>query len=140
MKTPLAKLVFCALCVLSFAPIAFAVDLGPAPGNSQGVDNGPAPSSSGNGGALQNPLGPGVGLEDLIIKVLQFVAQIGAIVVVFMLVYVGFLFVVARGEPGKIAEARQALMWTVIGALVLLGAVAIAEGIKATVQALSAGN
>ena len=63
--------------------------------------------------------------------------QIGTIVIVLMLVYVGFLFVTARGEPGKITTARTALLWTVVGALVLLGAQAISLGIQSTVQALS---
>jgi hypothetical protein len=32
------------------------------------------------------------------------------------------------------------LLWTVVGGLILLGAVAIADGILATVQALAGGN
>ncbi len=57
-----------------------------------------------------------------------------------MLVFVGFKFVVAQGSDTKISEARNMLLWTVIGALVLLGAQAISMGIKATVQALSVGG
>lgn len=72
--------------------------------------------------------------------VLNFVIQIGTIIVILMLVYIGFKFVVAQGEPGKISEARQMLLWTVIGALILLGAKVIATGIQATVQALSVGT
>ncbi len=73
-------------------------------------------------------------------SILAFVVRIGEIVVILMLVYVGFLFVTARGEPAKITTARQALLWTVVGALILLGAQVIAEGIKATVKALSVGG
>lgn len=75
-----------------------------------------------------------------LVKILSFIIRIGAIAVVLMLVYVGYLFVIARGEPGKIIEARSALLWTVIGALILLGSQAIAYGIQATVQALSVGQ
>lgn len=89
---------------------------------------------------LVNPLGGGTSLNALLADVLQFVVRIGSVVVILMLVYVGFLFVVARGNPGEISKARQALLWTVIGALVLLGAEAIAQGIQATVQALSSGG
>lgn len=83
-----------------------------------------------NGDCLMNFLG----------KILEFVIRIGTVVVVLMLVYVGFLFVTAQGEPGKITTARQALLWTVVGALILLGSQVIAMGIKATVQALSVGQ
>lgn len=89
---------------------------------------------------LVNPLGSGVGLMELLNKILDFVIKIGTIVVIFMIVYVGYLFVAAQGEPGKITEARKALLWTVVGALILLGAKAIAIGIQATVQALSVGR
>jgi len=70
-------------------------------------------------------------------KILEFVIRIGAVVVVLMLVFVGYKFVAAQGEPGKISEARQMLLWTLVGALILLGSQVIAEGIKATVQALA---
>ena len=88
---------------------------------------------------LINPLGPGVGLAELVQKILEFVIRIGAIVVTFMLVYVGYKFVVAQGAPDKIKEAKLNLLWTIVGALILLGAQAIATAIQATVQALSGG-
>lgn len=67
---------------------------------------------------------------------MDFVIRIGTVVVILMIVYVGYLFVVARGNESKITEARKALLWTIIGALVLLGAKAISSGILATVQSL----
>ncbi|MBI5405673.1 hypothetical protein HY972_01380 [Candidatus Kaiserbacteria bacterium] len=88
---------------------------------------------------LINPLNAGTSLESFLGNILDFIIRIGAIVVILMLVYVGYLFVVARGNDSKITEARQALLWTVVGALILLGAKAIAVGIEATVRALSTG-
>ncbi|MFA5942283.1 MAG: hypothetical protein WC798_01270 [Candidatus Paceibacterota bacterium] len=89
---------------------------------------------------LVNPLGEGVGLFGLLDKILQLVVRIGTIAIILILVYIGYLFVAARGVPGKIEEARRALLWTVVGALILLGAQAIALGISATVQAIATGN
>ncbi|HQT83119.1 MAG TPA: hypothetical protein PLW99_03155, partial [Candidatus Paceibacterota bacterium] len=85
---------------------------------------------------LINPLGSGMSLSSFMTNILKFVIEIGSIVVVLMLVYVGYLFVVAQGNPSKIEAARGALLWTVVGALILLGAQAIAMGIQATVTAL----
>lgn len=87
-----------------------------------------------------NPLGANTTLMSLLQRILDFVIQIGAIIVVLMLVYVGYKFVVAQGEPGKLSEAREMLLWTVIGALILLGAKVIATGIEATVNALMVGK
>ena len=117
------------------------------PIQTSGGSNGAAPVAGGSSAGqssgnttLKNPLGTGATLNTLLADILQFVVRIGSIIVILMLVYVGFMFVVARGNPAEISKARQALMWTVIGALVLLGAEAIAQGIQATVQALSVGS
>jgi heme/copper-type cytochrome/quinol oxidase subunit 2 len=87
-----------------------------------------------------NPLGSGMTLMKLLESILDFVIQIGVIVIIFMVVYVGFLFVKAQGNPGEIESARRALLWTVVGALILLGSKAIALGLQETVKALSVGK
>lgn len=104
------------------------------------VTPGNPPSNTTPPVTLINPLQGGTSLESFLGSILTFVIRIGAIVVVLMLVYIGYLFVVAQGEPAKLTEAKKALLWTIIGALVLLGAVAIKDGIIATVQALSVGQ
>lgn len=102
---------------------------------SAGTSVGSGNTSSGGGSGLSNPLTSN-SLSELLTKILGFVKTIGGIVVVLMLVYVGFLFVTAQGNEEKIRSARDALFWTVIGALILLGATAIQAGIAATVQNL----
>ncbi|MBY0110606.1 pilin [Patescibacteria group bacterium] len=86
---------------------------------------------------LVNPLKVGT-IEELLALVLKAVVNIGTIVLILMLVYVGFLFVVGQGNEEKISEAKKALMWTVIGGLVLLGAQAISLVIQSTVGSLQA--
>ncbi len=93
------------------------------------------------GTKLINPLGEGTSINSFLLSILNIITNtIGPVIVILMMVFVGFKFVTARGEPGKITEARQMLLWTVVGALILLGAKVIAIGIKATVQALSTGG
>ena len=89
-----------------------------------------------SGETLVNPLQGGGTLESFLTGILQFIIRIGTIIVILMLVYVGFKFVTARGEPAEITKARTMLLWTVVGGLVLIGAVVIKDGIMATVQAL----
>jgi len=105
-----------------------------------GANSGQSTGGVNTGTTLINPLQGGTNLQTFLQDILQFVVRIGAIVVVFMLIFVGYKFVAAQGEPGAIADARRMLLWTVIGALVLLGAQAIALGIQATVNAISAGQ
>ncbi|HQU08069.1 MAG: hypothetical protein B7X04_03590 [Parcubacteria group bacterium 21-54-25] len=98
---------------------------------------GGAPCSNGSTG-LCNPLKV-QSIQGLLTTILSFVTQIGTVVVVLMLVVTGFKFVIARGNPGELEKARTMLVWTLIGALILLGAQAIAAGISATVTSISAG-
>ncbi len=126
------RFVVLALIAIAF-PAALAVPLG-----AFATEIGP---TTGPNVQLVNPLGSGASsLPALVSEIMQFVVRIGAIVVIFRLVYTGYLFVTARGNPGEIGKAKENLKWVVIGALVLLGAQAIALGIQATVQALSVGS
>ena len=85
-----------------------------------------------------NPLGAGTTVNSFLLSILNIITNtIGPVIVILMLVYVGFKFVAAQGNESKLTEAKQMLLWTLIGALVLLGAKAIAMGIQATVQALT---
>jgi len=104
----------------------------------------PTTPSGGNTGnpsvTLINPLKGGTTLETFLNSILTFVIRIGTIAIIVMLVFVGYKFVAAQGNPAKISEAQKMLLWTLVGALILLGAKAISIGIMATVQALSVGS
>ena len=89
---------------------------------------------------LINPLKGSGNLMSFLQSILDFVIKIGTVVVILMMVFVGYKFVVAQGAPDKIKEARDALLWTLVGALILLGSKAIAFGIEKTVQAISVGG
>lgn len=85
---------------------------------------------------LTNPLNSINSLPDFINAILDAVVQLGTILLTFAIVYVGFKFVAAQGNEEEIRSARTALMWTVIGGLVLLGAKTIGLVISATVKGL----
>lgn len=132
-----------AFLLLSYAPLAFADTQTTGVNNSQTQTTG---INTGQNTTLINPLNSGDCtpngdcLMNLLQGILKFVVRIGSIVVIVMIVFVGFKFVVAQGNPSKIEEAKSMLLWTIVGALILLGAEAIALGIEATVQALSVGS
>ncbi len=68
--------------------------------------------------------------------VLEAVLKLGIPVVALAVIYSGFLFVKARGNPEEITKAKDALLYTLIGAAILLGSWAIAELISSTVRSL----
>ncbi len=67
---------------------------------------------------------------------LEGVLKVGIPVVALAVIYCGFLFVSARGKPEELTKAKDALLYTLIGAAILLGSWAIAQMISDTVLAL----
>lgn len=85
-----------------------------------------------NAAPFTNPLG-NIDLYGFLLNILNSVVFILFPVIVLMIVYVGFLFVAAQGNQQKLQEAKKAIVWTVIGSLVVLGSKALALAIRATV-------
>lgn len=84
---------------------------------------------------LDNPLGGGI--EDIptfIEKILDVVLVVGIPVVALAIIYTGFLFVKAQGNSEDLTKAKKTLLYTIVGAVLLLGAFVIAKAIKGTVD------
>lgn len=103
----------------------------------ENTGSGGSGACGGSGEGLVNPLNGVCTLQQFLKAILKGVVEIGTIILVMMLVYVGFLFVAARGNSEKLQSAKSALLWTVIGGLILLGATAIQLVIEGTVNSLS---
>jgi hypothetical protein len=76
-------------------------------------------------------------LPDFLYAILQAAILFLFPIVVLMVVYTGFLFVQAQGNPEKINKARQSLLWTIIGGLIVLGSYALALMIESTVTSIT---
>jgi|SRR3989338_2597200 len=88
-------------------------------------------------GKICNPLTSDIDtVQEFIHKLLEGVLKIGIPLVALAIIYCGFLFVAARGNPESIKKAKSALLYTLIGAAILLGSWAIAKLISETVLAL----
>jgi hypothetical protein len=123
---------------LLIIPVFFAAaqTLTPIGGGSD-----PPPIGGGSDGPqlIPNPL-KSDNIQCLIVNILNFVSSIGAILVALMIIYTGYKFVVARGNPKEISEAKTALFYTLLGALILLGAVVIANVLAGTLNQVLQGN
>ncbi len=101
-----------------------------------GVISGLAPSVSFAADVrLENPLNNISSLEGLLVAILNIFITLMIPVIVFFIILAGFKYVTAQGNPSKIEEATTTFMYAVIGGVVILAAVAIAEIIKNTVAA-----
>ena len=87
---------------------------------------------------LQNPLKFG-NIPDFLEALLEIIIRIGFPFVVLAVIYTGFLFVSARGNEQKLTDAKNAFLWTVVGALIVLAAAAISQLISGTVDEITRG-
>lgn len=124
------------------APSIFAQSgsVGGNPSNPGTVGGNPSnPGSVGgnppNGSlSLQNPLG-NKDIFDLLSDLLEVIMVFAVPLIVFMIIYAGFLYVTAQGNPGQVGKAHKALLYAVVGGVIILGAWVIIEVIQGTVDA-----
>ena len=83
---------------------------------------------------LANPTsGAGINnIQDFIAAFLKAVVEISLPILTLFIVYAGFLFVTARGNPEKLNKAKMNFLYVIIGAILILGAWVLATLISAT--------
>jgi hypothetical protein len=94
---------------------------------------------SGTGG-LQNPFKSLNSFPTILAAIMNnIVLPIAVPFIAVMIMYSGFLFVIARekGSVVKLAEAKKTFLYTMIGAVIILGSFVIANAIQGTVSALT---
>lgn len=110
------------------------------PSNPGTLDPG-TPNNSGSGGSVKllNPLNadnPNYNIFDFLRSIIEIILVFAIPIIVIFIMYSGFLFVTARGEPAQIQKARAAFTWAIVGGVIVLGAWAILEAVKGTVDAI----
>ena len=84
---------------------------------------------------FQNPLSGNLSsISGFVAAFLKAIVFIMFPIAVVFVVYSGFLFVAAQGNPEDLAKAKRNFFWTIIGVGLLLGAWALAELIKGTID------
>lgn len=128
---------FLVAAMIVIMPVALAHAAGGSSNSSGGgSSNSSSGGSSNSGGRIKNPIGSG-SLEEFLKRLLDIFVTLGAMVVVFFIIYAGLQYVLARGDTKKISAAHETLWWTIVGAAILLGAQIIATVIQNTVKELA---
>lgn len=86
-------------------------------------------------GQLCNPLKSAT-ITEFLIGIIDVLLIFALPVIVFFIIYSGYLFVTAAGDTSQIEKARTSLTWSIIGGVVVLGAKAIITVIQGTVSQL----
>lgn len=102
MKIKILSSFVLAVIVLSFAGLVFAVE---SPG-SQSIE-------------IPNPLKV-ISISALIERLLKYFTTIATILLPMAVIYAAYLFMTSGGEPDKVTSARNTILYTVIGYVLIL--------------------
>lgn len=84
---------------------------------------------------LENPIGAFSTIPDMLNAIVNVLLVIAVPLIVFFIIYAGFSYVMAQGNPEKIKTASQSLLYGVIGAVIVFGAFAISAIVQSLVDA-----
>ena len=130
-KNILGVLISGIMIMIFVMPLFLLAAEGGDSGSGEGGDNGVNTTI-----IIKNPFKQDTikGLIEVIVN--DILIPIGGVIAVLMIMYAGFMYVTARGDPGRIKKAHDALLWAVIGAAILLGAWVISQAIEKTITQL----
>ncbi len=101
-----------------------------------GTDRTPTtPSAKPSSVALKNPIKVD-SIAGLFQALIEIVLVFAVPIVVFFIILAGFKYVTARGSESAISEAHMALLYALIGGVLILGAFVLIEVISGTVDAI----
>ncbi len=121
--------IFSCLVFIGFASLPqFALSLLPPPG---GIE--PVPPPDGPGGSTGFELKNPIDSEDfaaIVKKIAELIVKVALPILVVMIIWAGAQFVFAQGNEQKLKDAKTTLWYSLIGALLVVGAFAIATAIE----------
>lgn len=79
---------------------------------------------------LTNPLNNIGTIDDLLVAILNILVILMIPIIIFFIILAGFKYVTARGNASQVEEATRALMYAIIGGVLVIGASAISVIIK----------
>jgi len=118
---------YIALIIPNFI-LAAGTDAGKVP---VGTDAGVIPPGS---KTLINPLASGSSITGFFQSIIDVLLIFAVPFVVFFIIYAGFLYVKAQGKPEEISKAHKALLYALIGGLLILGANVLLDVITNTIN------
>jgi hypothetical protein len=74
-------------------------------------------------------------IEELLLAILNVLIVIATPIIILFIIYGGFLYVTAQGNPEQIKTATRTLTYAIIGGILIIGATAAAAIIKNMIAA-----
>ena len=75
--------------------------------------------------------------EELLVALLNVFIVIAVPIIILFIIYAGFLYVTAKGNVEQTQQATRTLTYAIVGGIIIIGALTIAEIIKNVVAAFT---
>jgi hypothetical protein len=85
--------------------------------------------------SLVNPLAGASSIGDVLYAIVNVLLVFAVPVIVFFIIFAGFSYVTAQGNPEKLKLASRSLMYALIGGVIIIGAGAIITIVQSIVTA-----
>lgn len=99
------------------------------------ADSEDSPVRSANAITIDNPI-IADDVQELFQTIIDIVLVFAIPIIVFFIIYAGFLYVTARGNESTIQQAHMALLYALVGGLLILGARVLIEVVQGTVDSV----
>ncbi len=76
-------------------------------------------------------------ISELLTAILNTLIVLATPIVVFFIIYAGFLYVTAQGNANQVQQATRALTYAIIGGVFIIGALALAQVLNNVVSSLT---
>lgn len=134
------KSVLTTTTLFSVALLSMLLRMSVASAQGQGTGSAGNGSGTGQGGSIdvniQNPLGNETTIYDIANALLGILMVFAVPIILFFIVWAGFLYVTAGGDQAQITKATKALMYAIIGGVIVLGAQVLLAVITNTVNVM----
>ena len=84
---------------------------------------------------FDNPIGAFSSIPEMLNAIVNILLVFAVPIIMFFLIFAGFSYVTAQGNPEKIKTASRSLLYAIIGGVIILGAFAISAIIQSIVNA-----
>lgn len=91
-------------------------------------------SGSDGSGKITNPL-KSQDIPEFLLKIIDVLLVFALPLIILYIMYAGYLFVTAAGNAEKVTGAKNALLWSIVGGVIVLGARLIISVIQGTITA-----
>lgn len=90
-----------------------------------------------DGGGSQSIINPlkSQSISEFLLKIIDVLLIFALPIIILYIMYAGYLFVTAAGNSEQVSSAKKALLWAVVGGVIVLGAKIIIGVIQGTVTA-----